>query len=58
MVDVITKVADGIATSGRWNSNDGLFIFILIWVQRCLTEPNPICVAFGICLYFFLGIDC
>ena len=47
MVDVITKVADGIATR-----------VCLFWVLRHLTEPHPICMADGICLYFCLGMDC
>ena len=48
LADVIAMVDDGIATSQ----------LISILVLRCLTEPHPIYVADGICLHFYLGMDC
>ena len=59
--------------SGRWNSHcrvwvvpfwwmlfpggQMVWVFILIWVQRCYAEPHPIYEADGTCLCSCLGMD-
>ena len=49
MVDVMTKLADGIAI--------GSVFLMLILVLRCYTEPHPRYVADGTCQYFYSGMD-
>ena len=48
LVDVITKLADGIAMGS---------VFMLILVLRCHAEPHPRYVADDTCLCFYSGMD-
>ena len=69
MVDVIAKVADGIAYHGGcgiWSdvitiggrcSSHWVICFILVLVLDCCTESHPICGAHGTCLCSSLGVD-
>ena len=66
LADVIAMEVDGITMQGgfhladviaMWPMELSLVSFISILVLRCSTEPNPICVADGTCLHFYLGMD-
>ena len=41
---------------GRWNSHR-VYFRMLSLVLRCYAEPHPRCVAGGICLCFYSGMD-
>ena len=41
---------------GRWNSHR-VYYLMLFLVLRCYAEPYPRCVAGGICLCFYSGMD-
>ena len=42
-----------VGVDGRWNSH---WVNVLVLILMFCARPHPICVADGICLYFYLGM--
>ena len=42
-----------VGVDGRWNSH---CVNVLVLILMFCARPHPICVADGICLYFYLGM--